>query len=53
VKKLIRTFLVGLVLTVFAVGCGGNASKETKVKCPKCGSTFTVDEGLKALSNQP
>jgi len=27
----------------------GMVSKDAKVKCPKCGATFTVDEGQKAL----
>lgn len=40
-------------MAVFVLGCGGVAPKESKVKCPKCGSTFTVDEGIKNLENQP
>ncbi len=32
------------VLTAFSFGCAGYVSKETKLKCPKCGAVFTVDE---------
>lgn len=48
--------LASLGLALFAFGCaGGNATtksgkpitKETVVKCPKCGAEFTVGEGLK------
>ena len=52
-KKLIRISLLGVVMVVFVLGCGGAAPKETKVKCPKCGSTFTVDEGIKTIESQP
>lgn len=41
------------VLAAFTFGCAGYVSKETKVKCPKCGAVFTVDEGIKALEKQP
>ena len=34
-----------VVLGVFSYGCAG-VSKEAQVKCPKCGSVFTVDEGI-------
>jgi hypothetical protein len=27
----------------------GMVSKDAKMKCPKCGATFTVEEGQKAL----
>jgi predicted nucleic acid-binding Zn ribbon protein len=33
------------MLAVFSIGCAG-VSKDTKIKCPKCGAVFTVDEGL-------
>jgi len=32
-------------VAVFSLGCG-TISKDAKVKCPKCGAVFTVDEGL-------
>jgi hypothetical protein len=37
-----------VVLAAFVVGCAGVA-KESKVKCPKCGAVFTIDEGLKQI----
>ncbi len=36
------------VLAAFSFGCAG-PSKEAKVKCPKCGAVFTIDEGLKTI----
>ncbi len=36
------------VFATFSFGCA-NVGKETKVKCPKCGAVFTVDEGLKNI----
>jgi hypothetical protein len=47
VKKLISLVLAMAVLAAFTLGCAGYVSKETKVKCPKCGAVFTVEEGLK------
>jgi hypothetical protein len=44
-KRVIGIFLALVILTVFSLGCTG-VSKDTKVKCPKCGAVFTVDEGL-------
>jgi hypothetical protein len=52
VKKLIGLVLAVAVLASFTLGCAGYVSKETKVKCPKCGAVFTVDEGLKTLGGQ-
>lgn len=48
-KKLISMVLALAVLAAFSFGCAGMVSKETKVKCPKCGAVFTIDEGLKAI----
>jgi hypothetical protein len=39
-----------VVLAAFSLGCAGMASKDTQVKCPKCGAVFTIDEGLKAVT---
>ena len=33
------------VLTILGSGCAAK-SKETTVKCPKCGAIFTIQEGL-------
>ena len=52
-KKLIRLVLAVVLIAGFTLGCAGHGSKETKVKCPKCGTVFTVDEGIKAIENQP
>ena len=44
--KRVISILLGLaILTVFSLGCAGVA-KDTKVKCPKCGAIFEVNEGL-------
>ncbi len=47
-KKLISLVLSLALLATFTLGCAGYVDKEAKVKCPKCGAVFTVDEGLKA-----
>ena len=49
-KKLVSLVLALAFLATFTLGCAGYASKETKVKCPKCGAVFTIDEGLKAVT---
>ena len=33
------------VLALFSFECAGVA-KDAKVKCPKCGAIFTIDEGV-------
>ena len=48
-KKWISMVLTLVVLAAFSLGCAGMVNKETKVKCPKCGAVFTIDEGLKAM----
>ena len=52
-KKLISLVLAVSFLAAFTLACTGYALKETKVKCPRCGAVFTVDEGIKALESQP
>ncbi len=52
-KKLVSLVLALVLMVVFSMGCAGYTARETKVKCPKCGAVFTVDEGLKALEKQP
>lgn len=51
--KRLANLMLALALTVSFAGCagmhGGMVSKEAKMKCPKCGHTFTVEEGKKAL----
>ena len=43
-KKGLMIFLALLVMAVFSFGC--TVDKEAKVKCPKCGAVFSVQEGL-------
>ena len=47
-RKLLATVFVLLLLSVFSFGCA-TVSKDAKVKCPKCGAVFTINEGLDAL----
>ncbi len=47
-RKLISTVMAVAVFSTLTFGCAG-VNKETKVKCPKCGAVFTVDEGLKNI----
>ncbi len=46
--KRIKILLVLSFLALFFFGCA-QLAKETKIKCPKCGAIFTVDEGLAAI----
>ena len=42
----LRNWLIFLaVLAILGSGCAGE-SKETTVKCPKCGAIFTIQEGV-------
>jgi hypothetical protein len=50
-RKLVSIFLVLMMLTVFSFGCAG-VSKDAKIKCPKCGAVFTVDEGLAEIQKK-
>ena len=45
-KKRIEVIMILAFLALFSFGCAG-VSKEAKIKCPKCGAVFTVDEGLR------
>jgi len=44
--RMVSLILAAMMLMAFTFGCAGVA-KETKLKCPKCGAVFTVDEGVK------
>jgi len=44
-RKWVSIFLALAILTVFSLGCAG-VQKDAKIKCPKCGAVFSVDEGL-------
>ncbi len=48
-KKLLSLVLAVTFLAAFSLGCTGMVSKESKVKCPKCGAVFTIDEGIKNM----
>jgi hypothetical protein len=47
-RKWVSIFMALTILAVFSFGCAG-VSKEAKIKCPKCGAVFTVQEGLDAV----
>ncbi len=50
-KKVISLILALAVLAVFSLGCGGMVNRQAKVKCPKCGAVFTLDEALSKEGN--
>jgi hypothetical protein len=50
-RKLIMMFLALVILGAFAYGCTG-ISRDAKIKCPKCGAVFTVDEGLAEMQKK-
>jgi hypothetical protein len=50
-RKWASIFFVLAILGLFAIGCAGVA-KDAKIKCPKCGAVFTVDEGLKEFEQK-
>jgi hypothetical protein len=50
-RKLISIFLALVALVVFSFGCAGPKG-ESKIKCPKCGAIFTVDEGLAEIQKK-
>jgi len=47
-RKWVSIFMALAILAVFSFGCAG-VSKQAKVKCPKCGAVFTIQEGLDAV----
>jgi hypothetical protein len=50
-KRVMSILLALAMLTVFSIGCTG-IEKDTKIKCPKCGAVFTVDEGLAEIQKK-
>jgi len=50
-RKWVSIFLALAVLAVFSFGCAG-IQKDAKIKCPKCGAVFTVDEGVTELQKK-
>jgi len=43
--KIVNLFLSLILLVFFSFGCA-ESSKDTRIKCAKCSSTYTIDEGL-------
>ena len=50
-KKWVSIFLALAILAVFSFGCSG-IDKQTKIKCPKCGAVFTIDEGMAEIQKK-
>ncbi len=50
-RKWVSIFLALALLAVFSFGCAGVA-RDTKIKCPKCGAVFTIDEGLAEIQKK-
>ena len=50
-RKWISILLALAMLAVFSMGCA-QVAKDTKIKCPKCGAVFTVDEGLAEIQKK-
>jgi hypothetical protein len=51
IKEWSKLVLVLMVLVLFSLGCA-QVAKDTKIKCPKCGAVFTVDEGLAEIQKK-
>ena len=50
-RKWTSMFLALVILAVFSFGCAG-IQKDAKIKCPKCGAVFIVDEGLAEMQKK-
>ena len=50
-RKWVSIFLALVVLAVFSFGCA-TIQKDAKIKCPKCGAVFTVEEGVTELQKK-
>jgi hypothetical protein len=50
-RKWISILLAVAMLAVFSFGCAG-IQKDAKIKCPKCGAVFTIDEGLTEIQKK-
>jgi phage FluMu protein Com len=49
-KRMVCIFLAMAMLAIFSFGCG--TAGDMKIKCPKCGAVFTVDEGLAEIQKK-
>ncbi len=47
-RKWVGVLLALMLLTIFPFGCA-EGNKTTRVKCPKCGTIFTIDEDTEGL----
>jgi hypothetical protein len=47
-RRCINIFLALTILSVLFFGCAGT-SKESMIKCPKCGAFFSTKEGAEAF----
>jgi len=50
-RKWVSIIMALAILAVFSFGCG--VQKDAKIKCPKCGAVFTVEEGLEQIRRSP
>ena len=50
-RKWVSIFLALAMLAVFFFWVR-RIQKDTKIKCPKCGAVFTVDEGLAEIQKK-
>jgi hypothetical protein len=50
-RKWMSIMLALAMLAVFSFGCAG-IQKDAKIKCPKCGAVFTIDEGLTEIQKK-
>jgi hypothetical protein len=50
-RKWMSILLALAMLAVFSFGCAG-IQKDAKIKCPKCGAVFTIDEGLAEIQKK-
>ena len=47
-KKWMSPFLILSLVSLFLLGCAGT-SKDTGIRCPKCGSYFDTKEGAETF----
>ena len=47
-RKWLRITLTLAILAICLLGCAGT-SKETRVKCPQCGTIIIIDESLEGV----
>ena len=50
-RKWVSILLALAMLAVFSFGCA-SITKDAKIKCPKCGAVFTIDEGLTEIQKK-